>query len=267
MQKEVCGLSKGDVNIEKTWEVFLRRKDGAARQEAKEVLILHYAPMIKFVVGRLNIYADSVIDKDDLESYGIFGLIDAIDKFDNLKGVKFETYASVRIRGAILDGIRSLDWIPRTQRQRFKQLEDAYTTLEMELGREPNENELAEKLEISADQVNDEIKKSSLMSLVSLDDYLEQHHEISFGVSEADDEGLPDVSFAKEELKQEVAAAISALTEKEQMVVGLYYYEELTLKEISKILNVTESRVSQIHSKAMLKLRTSLGKHKATLFV
>jgi RNA polymerase sigma factor for flagellar operon FliA len=254
-------------NIEKVWEVFLKRKDGAARQEAKEALILHYAPMIKFVVGRLNIYTDSVIDRDDMESYGIFGLIDAIDKFDNLKGVKFETYASVRIRGAVLDGIRSLDWIPRTQRQRFKQLEDAYLALEMELGREPTEIELANKLDISTDQVADEIKKSSLMSLVSLDDYLEQHHEISFGMTGSDDEDLPDAAFAKEELKQEIAAAINNLTEKEQMVVGLYYYEELTLKEISKILNVTESRVSQIHSKVMLKLRTSLGKHKSTLFV
>jgi RNA polymerase sigma factor for flagellar operon FliA len=260
-------LKKNDPNIEKTWEIFLKHRDASIRQNAKEELILHYAPMIKFVVGRLNIYVGQAADLDDLMSYGIFGLIDAIEKFDNMKGVKFETYASLRIRGAVLDGIRSLDWVPRTQRQKSKQLEEAYLELEMELGREPTQDELAQWLGIEPTQVSEEIKKSSLMSLISLDDYLEQNHEASFAQPEGAGDDLPDALIAKQELKQELADAIAHLTEKEQHVVALYYYEELTLKEISKVLQVSESRVSQIHSKSMLKLRARLGKHKASLFV
>ncbi|MCL2752845.1 MAG: FliA/WhiG family RNA polymerase sigma factor [Defluviitaleaceae bacterium] len=252
-------------SIKKAWDAFAKNNDHAVRQSAKETLILHYSPMIKFVVGRLNIYVGSAIDQEDLISYGVFGLIDAIEKFNHEKGVKFETYASLRIRGAVLDGIRALDWVPRTMRQKSRQLDEAYTALESELGREPKEHEIAQKLEINKDQVADEIKKSSLMSLISLDDYLDQNHEKDFSKSLATDENAPEAVFANEELKQELAEAISALTEKEQMVVALYYYEELTLKEISKVLEVTESRVSQIHSKAMLKLRTKLGKHKALL--
>jgi RNA polymerase sigma factor for flagellar operon FliA len=260
-------FKKNDPNIEKTWEIFLRHRDAPTRQKAKEELILHYAPIIKFVVGRLNIYMGSTVDHDDLTSYGIFGLIDAIDKFDNLKGVKFETYASVRIRGAVLDGIRSLDWIPRTQRQRSKQLDDVYLELEMELGREPGEADLAARLSIPIEQVAEEIKKSSIISLISLDDFLEQNHEANFAQLAGVEEDSPEILCAQDELKQEMAAAIEHLTEKEQQVVALYYYEDLTLKEISKVLQVSESRVSQIHSKAMLKLRTRLGKHKASLFV
>jgi len=265
---EVLAVSfnKNDPSIEKTWEIYLRHKDAAARLEAKEKLIIHYAPMIKFVVGRLNIYVGSAVDQDDLASYGIFGLIDAVEKFDNMKGVKFETYASVRIRGAVLDGIRSLDWVPRTQRKRAKLLDEAYLSLEMELGREPYEHELAERLGVEPEQVADEINKSSLMSLISLDDYLEQNHEANYSEPADNDENSPETQYGREELKQEMAEAIRHLTEKEQQVVALYYYEELTLKEIAKVLEVTESRISQIHSKAMMKLRARLGKHKANLF-
>jgi len=252
--------------MDKIWDIFLRHKDAAERQKAKEELIVHYAPMIKFVVGRLNIYVGTVVDHDDLVSYGIFGLMDAIEKYDNLKGVKFETYASVRIRGAVLDGIRSLDWVPRTQRSRAKQLDEAYSSLEMELGREPTEEELAKKLDIEPEKLSDEINKSSLMSLISLDDYLEQNHEANFSEPADSDEYSPEAQYGLEELKHELADAIKLLTDKEQQVVALYYYEELTLKEIAKILQVTESRISQIHSKAMMKLRAKLGRHKASLF-
>jgi len=249
--------------IDKTWNIFRTTKDAAVRQNAKDELILHYAPMIKFVVGRLNIYASNAIDQEDLISQGVFGLIDAIDKYDKSKGVKFETYASFRIRGAVLDGVRRLDWVPRIQRQKSRQLDEAYRALEMELGREPEDIELAEKLGIPLEQVVDEIKKSSFTSLISLDDFLEQNHETGFADTSNDDENSPETAFELDELKKEMAAAIEILSKKEQMVVGLYYYEGLTLKEISKILEVSESRVSQVHSKAMLKLRTRLGKHKA----
>ena len=259
-------LKKDNPGIEQIWEVYLRTKDADARQKAKDELIIHYAPMIKFVVGRLNIYVGTTVDQEDLVSYGVFGLIDAIAKFDQLKGVKFETYASTRIRGAVLDGIRSLDWVPRTQRSRAKQLDEAYSSLEMELGREPTEEEIAARLNIDPSTVAEEINKSSLMSLISLDDYLEQNHEGNFAEPADSADNSPEVQYGREELKNEIADAIRHLTEKEQQVVAFYYYEELTLKEISKILQVTESRVSQIHSKAMMKLRARLGKHKASLF-
>jgi len=254
-------------NIDKIWEAYLRHKEPESRAKAKEELIIHYAPMIKFVVGRLNIYVGSGLDSDDLVSYGIFGLIDAIEKYDNLKGVKFETYASVRIRGAVLDGIRSLDWVPRASRSRAKALDEAYNALEMELGREPNDAELANKLGIEPTQVASEINRASLMSLISLDDYLEQNHEGNFAEPADSEENSPETKYGREELKRELADAIGHLTDKEQQVVAFYYYEELTLKEISKVLQVTESRISQIHSKAMLKLRARLGKHKASLFM
>jgi len=257
-------LKNTTIDIDKTWETYFKHKEAPLGQAAKEELIVHYSPMIKYVVGRLNIYVGSSMDREDLISSGIFGLIDAVEKFDDMKGVKFETYASLRIRGAVLDGIRSLDWVPRAQRQKSRQLDAAYTFLEGELGREPEEFELAEHLNMPLEQLQDEIKKSSLVSLVSLDDYLDQNHESNFEPTENEDTS-PEAVFAKEELKKEMAEAIKILSEKEQMVVALYYYEELTLKEISKVLEVSESRVSQIHSKAMLKMRTKLEKHKSLL--
>jgi len=248
--------------IDKVWEEYASTRC----DKAKERLIVHYSPMIKFVVGKMSIFVSNAVDFDDLTSYGIFGLIDAIEKFDSQKGVKFETYASLRIRGAVIDGLRSLDWVPRSLRQKSKQLDDAYAQLESELGREPTNADLAAKLGLTADEVEEEIKKSSLVSLISFDDYLETHHESAEPASDNADES-PEHLYEQNELKQTLASAIGNLTEKEQMVVTLYYYEELTLKEISKVMNVSESRASQIHSKAMLKLRTRLGRHKSLLLV
>ena len=254
-------------NIEHTWDVFLKGKDSRVRDAAKEKLILHYAPMIKFIVGRMSIYATNAVDHEDLTSYGIFGLIDAIDKFDLMKGVKFETYASLRIRGAILDGLRALDWVPRALRQKSKRVDEAYAALESELMREPTNAELADRLGIDVSLVDEEIKKTSLVALISLDDYLDGNHEVVFGDERDHMEENPERIFEHEELKQELARAVSNLTEQEQMVVNLYYFEELTLKEISKILDVSESRVSQVHSKAMLKLRTRLSKYRTFMLV
>lgn len=247
-------------DIDKIWDLYVKNRDASA----KEALILHYSPMIKLVVGKMSIFVGNALDFDDLVSYGIFGLIDAVDKFDPHKGVKFETYASLRIRGAVIDGLRALDWVPRTLRQKNKHLEEAFVQLEAELGREPTNEDLAAKLNVSVKEVEEEISKTSLLSLISFDEYLESNHE----AAEPGDSGeeSPETVFDQKELKQILAAAIENLTEKERLVVTLYYYEELNLKEISKVMDVSESRVSQIHSKAMLKLRTRLGRHKALLF-
>ena len=250
------------IDIEKVWMTYGKTKD----PEAKDQLILHYAPMIKYVVGRMSIYVGNAVDFDDLVSYGIFGLIDAIDKFDYQKGAKFETYAGLRIRGAVLDGLRSLDWVPRTLRQKSRQLEEAYTQLEAELGREPTNEELAQKLGVSTDEIDEEIKKSSLMALISLDDYLDGNHETGSAQPTDSELNTPESLFEHKELKELLIDALQKLTEKERLVTTLYYFEEMTLKEISKIMDVSESRVSQIHSKAMLKLRTRLGRFKSILF-
>lgn len=248
-------------NIDKAWEEYSKSKD----PDLKQQLILEYATLVKFVAGRLSIHIGQHVDYDDLVSYGIFGLIDAIDKFDYEKGVKFETYASLRIRGAIIDNIRKLDWVPRTLRQKNKQLEQAYQALEFELGREPTEEELSEKLDMTLEETQTLIKKASVASLISLDDYLEQNHEADFS-SGGSKKDSPEALYEMQEVKDLLRDAIEKLSEKERKVISLYYFEDLTLKEISKIMEVSESRISQIHSKAVLRLQTRLGKYKSILF-
>lgn len=247
-------------NLDKVWETYSKTKD----PEIKNKLILEYAHIVKYVAGRLSTRIGRHVDFDDLESYGIFGLIDAIDKFDYKKGVKFETYASLRIRGEIIDNIRRLDWVPRSLRQKNKELEKTYSGLENKLGREPTNAEIADELNMSESETAELIQKSSVASLISLDDYMEQNYDQGF----EDDEGYdksPEGQYDKQELKDLLIKAIDSLTDREKKVVTLYYYEDLTLKEISKIMEVSESRISQIHSKAVLKLNSKLGKHKALL--
>jgi RNA polymerase sigma factor for flagellar operon FliA len=250
-------------NADKLWHSY--RKTNAL--DLKEKLILRYAHLVKFVAGRLSIHIGQHVEYDDMLSYGIFGLIDAIDKFDCEKGVKFETYASLRIRGSIIDSIRKLDWVPRTLRQKNKQLDIAFSELENELGREPLETELAEKLNMSLEDTQDLIKKSSVVSLISLNDYLEQNHESAFTSATGAQTDGPDVAYEKYEVKQMLVDAIDKLSEKEKRVVTLYYFEDLTLKEISAVMGVSESRISQIHSKAVSRLKARLGKYKSILFM
>lgn len=250
-------------NIDVLWQTYRNSKDSAV----KEKLILEYAPLVKLVAGRISIHIGQYVEFEDLISYGIFGLIDAIDKFDSDKGVKFETYASLRIRGEIIDNIRRLDWVPRTLRQKSKRLEHHYSLLEKELGREPSYEEIAEKMEISSNEVKDIMQKSVASSLISLDDYIDSNKDVTFAdVVEAKTD-LPDLYYEKKEIKEILINTINQLTEKEKKVVTLYYFEELTLKEISKIMDVSESRVSQIHSKAVIKLQSKLGKYKSVLFL
>ena len=247
-------------DVEQAWREYGQTKC----PELKQQLILKYAHMVKLVAGRLSIYVGQHVEYDDLISYGIFGLIDAIDKFNIDKGVKFETYASLRIRGSIIDNIRKMDWVPRTLRQKNKEYEQICSSLEVELGREPTEVEIAEKLNLTLAQVRELVRKSTVLSLVSLDDYLEQNYESTFGIGASDD--TPEGYFNKRELHRMLIDTIDKLSDKEQTVVSLYYFEDLTLKEISGIMGISESRVSQIHSRAILRMNGRLGKFKQVLF-
>lgn len=233
--------------------------------ELREKLILEYAPLVKLVAGRLSMYLGYNVEYDDLVSYGIFGLIDAIDKFDSGKEVKFETYASLRIRGSILDQIRKMDWIPRTVRQRQKQITAAISDIEARTGKSASDEEIAEVLGISVDEYGNWQSQMKVTGVVSLDDFVEQGSDV------ADNKGLssqivrPEEHIEKEELKQVLGEALNLLTEKERKVVVLYYYEELTLKEISNVLDVSESRVSQLHTKALGKMKSKMGKYMGVL--
>lgn len=239
----------------KLWEEYEKTKS----QDIKEQIINKYANLVKIVAGRMNIYTNSQIEYEDLIGYGIFGLIDAIDKFNYKKGYKFETYASLRIRGEIIDNIRKLDWIPRYFRQKSKIIEEAIEKFELQYGKSPTEEELSKILNIPIEQVKDYIKNYSLYNLISLDGYLEQSHEKPIDTLIENEKYLPEKVLQQKEDKKILIEAINNLTEKQRQVITLYYYEELTLKEISKILGVSESRVSQIHSTCMKILRNKLG--------
>lgn len=239
----------------KLWEKYHKTKS----PEIREQLILEYANVVNLVAGRLSMYLGYTVEYDDLVGYGIFGLIDAIDKYDMAKNVKFETYASLRIRGAILDQIRKMDWIPRTLRQKQKRIDTAIAKLEGEYGRVATPQEVADELGISLEEYENWKTEAEFTNLVSLDDYLEQGSESrieSFGSSKFQ---TPENAIQKQELKEMLVEALQTLTEKEQKVITFYYYEELTLKEISQILSVSESRVSQLHTKALQKIKNCLG--------
>ena len=235
--------------------------------EVREKIILEYAPLVKVVAGRLSMYLGYNVEYEDLVSYGIFGLIDAIDKFDFCKEVKFETYASLRIRGAILDQIRKMDWIPRTIRQKQKKIEAVIREVEQATGRSATEEEIAKGLGISDEEYLDWQSQMKITGLVSLNEYMEQGSDVSQDYSRHTTARFesPEENIEKEELKKVLGEALLLLTEKEQKVLTLYYYEELTLKEISNILEVSESRVSQLHTRALQKMRGKMGSYMGVL--
>ena len=237
------------------WRQYSNTKDPSVR----EILILEYSHLIKFIAGRLNIYFGSNVEYDDLVGFGVFGLIDAIDKFDINKGVKFETYASLRIRGSIIDSIREMDWVPRSLRQKSKELEKAYWEVENELGHSASDKEISEKLGISIEELYKLLNEVNVSSMVSLEDFLEQNYEIGVDVPNMNREDRPEIQLELGELKDLLGDAVNKLPEKEKTVLSLYYYEELTLKEIGAVLEISESRVSQIHTKAILSLRALLA--------
>lgn len=244
-------------NMDELWKQYEKDHSAAIREK----IIIEYVPLVKLVAGRLSIYLGYSVEYDDLVGYGVFGLIDAIDKFDYSKGIKFETYASLRIRGSILDQIRKMDWIPRSIRQKQKQIDAATSKLEASLGHVPTDEELAKELEISVDEFYNWQGMTNASNVASLEEFVEQGAEVKSFDQKSYEASEPEKAYEREEVKQLLAKSLEDLTEKEQKVVLLYYYEELTLKEISKVLEVSESRVSQLHTKALQKMKGLLGKH------
>ena len=241
----------------KLWEEYSKLKSDNLREQ----WIIEYVPLVKLVAGRLNMYLGYTVEYDDLVSYGVFGLIDAIDKFDYGKGIKFETYASLRIRGSILDQIRKMDWIPRSVRQKQKQIEAAIAKLEKEKGSNVHDVDIAEELGISLDEYRGWESQTNISNIASLDEFMEQGTEGSVKEFRNNTYIEPEEAIDKAEVKQMLMDALELLTEKEKKVVLLYYYEDLTLKEVASVLEVSESRISQLHSKALEKMKKHLGRY------
>jgi len=230
--------------------------------ENREEVIKRYSPMIKYVANRIAMRLPPHIEVDDLISVGVLGLMDAISKYDSSRGAKFKTYAEFRVRGAILDELRSMDWVPRSIRQKASQVDKVVLNLQAKLRRAPEDEEVAKEMGLSLEQFHDTLNETKSIPVFSLED-------LGISKESADQQSLLDCLAGKAdadpqtqirliELKEIIAKAIDALPEKERLMVSLYYYEELTMKEIGAVLDITESRVSQIHSKAVYRLRTKL---------
>jgi RNA polymerase sigma factor FliA len=237
------------------WEEY--KSTGSA--SARERLILHYAPLVKYVASRVATGLPASVEQADLVSYGMFGLIDALAKFEPARGNKFETYAIPRIKGAIIDELRAMDWVPRSVRFKHREIEKAYTDLESMLKRAPTEREMAERLGVSLAELHDVINQISFVSVLALDELLsvgaDRGETVSLLDTLADRSTDPTTGLEGQETRGLLAAAINSLSEREKIVVTLYYFEGLTLAEIGEILGVTESRVCQIHTKAVGQLR------------
>jgi RNA polymerase sigma factor FliA len=234
----------------------------------RERLILHYSPLVKYVAGRVGVGLPPNIEQADLVSYGIFGLIDAIEKFDLERAIKFETYAISRIKGAIIDELRAIDWIPRSVRYKAREVEKAYAALEAKLHRTPTESEVAGELGISLDELHTIFSQVSFVNVIALDELLnvggERGDKLSLVDTLEDTRAEDPVEvFETEETKYLLSRAINTLPEREKIVVTLYYYEGLTLAEIGQVLGVTESRICQMHTKAVLQLRAKLAEQSA----
>ena len=228
--------------------------------EARDLLILHFSPLVKYVAGRVAVGLPANIEQTDLISYGIFGLIDAIDKYELSRGIKFETYAISRIRGAIIDELRAIDWVPRSVRFKAREVEKAYTSLENKLKRPPSDAEIAEEMGVSSDELHNIYTQLSSVSLVALDELMtvegDKGDRLSLVETLEDKRATsPTEAFESEEMKGILTGAINRLPEREKIVVTLYYYEGLTLAQIGQVLGVTESRICQMHTKAVLALR------------
>lgn len=223
----------------------------------REELILKYAPLVKKIAERMAVRLPPNISKEELIGPGVLGLFDAIDKFDSTRGIKFRTYANLRIKGAILDELRKMDWISRSVRRNINRIEDAIRALELKLGREPKDDEIAEEMGLDMESYYRMISRSHGVNLLSLDELMPDGTtpKIAKQVSE---QPSPIDELKIKEIKSVIFKALSTLSKKEQIVMSLYYYDELTLKEIAKVLNLTESRISQIHSKAIIRLRIKL---------
>ncbi|WP_231121512.1 RNA polymerase sigma factor WhiG [Motilibacter peucedani] len=250
----------GDEALQALWTEFKQTGDTHVRER----LILHYSPLVKYVAGRVGVGLPPNIEQADLVSYGIFGLMDAIEKFDLERGFKFETYAINRIRGAIIDELRAIDWIPRSVRYKAREVEKAYAALESRLHRSPSEAEVAQEMGIKLEELHQVFNQVSFVNVVALDELIsvggEKGDKLSL-VDTLEDTRVEDpvMAFEGQETKQLLAGAINLLPEREKIVVTLYYYEGLTLAEIGQVLGVTESRICQMHTKAVLQLRSRLA--------
>jgi RNA polymerase sigma factor for flagellar operon FliA len=245
--------------IEELW----REYKASGRRDVRDRLILHYSPLVKFVAGRVAVGLPQSVEQSDLVSYGIFGLMDAIEKFDLARGYKFETYAMSRIKGAIIDELRTIDWVPRSVRAKARAIERAYAKLEGELHRTPEEHEVVAELSMSREQFASTLSQISLVGIVPLDELLSSSGEGADGQSTladtiADGTDDPVEAFEVQEIKEILADAIQGMPDRERLVLTLYYYEGLTLAEIGEVLGVTESRVCQIHTKGILQLRSRI---------
>ena len=259
-EEAAAAASAADAALQQLWRDY---KD-AGTPALRERLILHYSPLVKYVAGRVGVGLPPNIEQADLVSYGIFGLIDAIDKFDLERAIKFETYAINRIRGAIIDELRSIDWIPRSVRYKAREVERAYAALEASLHRTPSEAEVAAEMGIAVSDLHAIFSQVSYVNVIALDELLtvggEKGDKLSL-VDTLEDHKAEDpvAAFESEETKYLLAKAINHLPEREKIVVTLYYYEGLTLAEIGQVLGVTESRICQMHTKAVLQLRGKLA--------
>ena len=250
--------------IESAIALLWREYKTTGEERLRERLILHYSPLVKYVAGRVGVGLPPNIEQADLVSYGIFGLIDAIQKFDLERAIKFETYAISRIKGAIIDELRSIDWIPRSVRYKAREVEKAYAALEARLHRTPTEAEVAAELGIALEDLHTIFSQVSFVNVVALDELLtsggEKGDKLSLVDTLEDTKAEDPVqAFESEETKYLLAQAINTLPEREKIVVTLYYYEGLTLAEIGQVLGVTESRICQMHTKAVLQLRGKLS--------
>jgi RNA polymerase sigma factor FliA len=244
-------------DINEMWAQF----KASGSEKLRENLILHYSPLVKFVAGRVAAGLPRNVDQNDLASYGIFGLIDAIDKFEPERGFKFETYAINRIKGAILDELRSFDWVPRSVRAKAREIERSIVELEHRLKRSPTDEELAEHMETDVESVQSDLSEISLLGIAALDQTVGSgENTTTLKDLVADPTGVsPEAVFQAEETRRLLVDSVNRLPDRERLVVTLYYYEGLTLAEIGEVLGVTESRVCQIHAKTVMSLRNRLS--------
>lgn len=242
-----------ELDLEDCWQRWFDRRDPIARDR----IIVHYSPLVKFVAGRVGAGLPNSVDPGDLVSAGVFGLIDAVERFDPARGVKFETFAVPRVRGAVFDGLRSLDWVPRSVRSRAREVESAFQDLEGKMGRAPTDEELATHLKISATEFQKWLASIASTTVGPLDRALVAGAEPRALTGDVPDS--PSAIVEESEVKRLVRVELRRLPEREKLVLSLYYDEGLTLAEIGSVLGVTESRVSQIHTKAVLHLRARLA--------
>jgi len=245
------------------WQVYKSTQSPAL----KDQIILKYLPLVRYVAGRVAISLPPHVELDDLISYGVFGLMEAVDRFLPERGVKFETYAVARIRGAILDGLRAFDWVPVSVRQRTREVERAFAAVERREGRAATDEEVREYLGLSEEEYQQRLRETIATSLFSLDELWGKTDEKpSLGEALADEAAVSPEEYAEmEDVKRQLAKAIDELPEKERLVIALYYYEGLTAKEIALTLRLSQSRISQLHSKAVMRLRGKLSRVKASI--